>query len=94
MKTSHLIATLTVFPFALTIAADQPAAAPAKPKRDPAKLFKAMDKDADGSISLEEYKAATVGQIDPARVGDVFKKKDTDGNGKLSLPEFMFIPAR
>lgn len=94
MKTTQLLATLLVLPFALAIAADEPSAAPAKPKRDPAKLFKAMDQNGDGFISLEEYKAATVGQIDRSRVADVFKKKDADGDGKLSLVEFMYVPAQ
>ena len=92
MKSTLIFATLIILPFSLATAADEPA--PAKPKRDPAKLFKAMDHDGDGSLSLAEYKAATVGQIDPARVGEVFKKKDTNGDGKLTLAEFMIIPAR
>ena len=94
MKSNFIFATLIVLPLALAIAADEPATAPAKPKRDPAKLFKAMDQDGDGSISLAEYKAATVGQIDPSRVADVFKKKDANGDGRLTLAEFMIIPAR
>jgi hypothetical protein len=90
MKTLSLFSALFVAPFVLAVAADP--SAPAKPKRDPAQLFKAVDKDADGSISLDEFKASTVGQIDPSRVGDVFKKKDADGDGKLTLSEYMFIP--
>ncbi len=90
MKTKTILATLLVLPFALAIAADEPA----KAKRDPAKLFKAMDQNGDGGVSLDEYKASTVGHIDPSRVGDVFKKKDADGDGKLTLTEFMFVPPR
>jgi EF hand len=91
MKTHAILATLIVIPFTLATAADEPAA---KPKRDPAVLFKAIDRDADGSISLDEYKVSTVGHIDPSRVGDVFKKKDADGDGKLNLTEFMYVPPR
>jgi hypothetical protein len=92
MKTKTILATLIVLPFALAIAADEPSAA--KPRRDPAQVFKAFDRDADGFVSLEEYKAGTAGHIDPSRVGSVFKKKDSDGDGKLNLTEFMFVPPR
>lgn len=90
MKTTTILATLIALPVVLATAADEPA----KPKRDPAVLFKAIDKDADGVLNFEEYKASTVGHIDPSRVGDVFKKKDADGDGKLTLTEFMYVPPR
>jgi Ca2+-binding EF-hand superfamily protein len=63
------------------------AADEAKPKAkvDPAEAFKKLDKDADGSISLEEFKA---GQKDPAKAEEMFKKKDKDNDGKLSMEEF------
>jgi Ca2+-binding EF-hand superfamily protein len=93
MKNNHILAALIVLPFAFVNAADEPTS-PAKPKRDPAHLFKLMDHNNDGGISLDEYKASTAGQIDPSRVGDVFKKKDSDGDGKLSLTEFMYVPPR
>jgi EF-hand domain pair len=88
MKTISLLAAVCTLPFAAANAADEPA----KPKRDPAQIFKAIDRDGNGSIDLEEYKISTVGHIDPARVGDVFKKKDADGDGKLSLSEYMYVP--
>lgn len=91
MKTSLLLATLIALPLGLALAADP--AAP-KPKRDPAQIFKGIDHDGDGSISLEEFKASTVGQIDRSRVESVFKKKDADGDGKLTLTEYMFIPPK
>lgn len=90
MKTYAILASLIALPFALATAADEPA----KPKRDPAVIFKQIDRNSDGGIDLEEYKISTVGHIDPARVGDVFKKKDADADGKLSLTEFMIVPPR
>jgi len=94
MKRIFIPATLLVVPFAVAIAADDTPSAPAKPKRDPAELFKAIDRDGDGFLSFEEYKASTIGQIDPSRVESVFKKKDANGDGKLTLSEFMFVPPR
>ena len=66
--------------------------APAKPKRDQSVIFKAIDQNADGSLSFDEYKASTAGHVDPSRVNDLFKKKDADGDGKLTLSEFTFVP--
>jgi hypothetical protein len=88
MKKSLLLAALLALPFAVVTAAD----APAKPKRDQSVIFKAIDQNADGSLSFDEYKASTAGHVDPSRVSDLFKKKDADGDGKLTLSEFSFVP--
>ena len=58
-----------------------------KKKRDPAAVFKKLDKDSDGKLSLEEFvgkrkdKAKTKAE---AR----FKKLDKDGDSAVSLEEF------
>ncbi len=91
MKIQTILATLIALPLVIATAADD---APVKQKRDPAQIFKTIDHDGDGTLSFEEYKASTIGHIDPSRVGDVFKKKDSDGNGKLTLVEFMYVPPR
>ena len=77
----------------LALAADEkPAAAGAaeagKPKRDPAEIFKKLDANGDGKVSLEEFKAGPAGKKDPAKAEEIFKKKDTNGDGFLSLEEF------
>ena len=58
-----------------------------KKRPDPEQIFKRKDADADGALSLEEYKKGmpekALGKAD-AR----FKKLDTSGDGKLSLDEF------
>jgi Ca2+-binding EF-hand superfamily protein len=77
----------------LALAADEkPAAAGAagaeKPKRDPAEIFKKLDANGDGKVSLEEFKAGPIGKKDPAKAEEIFKKKDTNGDGSLSLEEF------
>lgn len=70
--------------------AEDAPAAPAgdKPKRDMDAVFKKLDADSNGSISLEEFKAGGLGKKDPAKAEEFFKKKDKDGNGSLSLEEF------
>lgn len=74
----------------LTFAAD--AAADAKDKKgekkDPEVMFKKLDGNADGSVSLDEIKAGKMGQKDPAKAEAMFKKKDKDSDGKLTLEEF------
>lgn len=77
----------------VALAADEKPAT-AKPKRDPAQLFKNFDRDNDGGISLDEYKAGMTGQMDPARIDGVFKQKDKDGDGKLNLDELLFVPPK
>lgn len=61
------------------------AAAPAKPKRDPAEVFKKMDSNSDGKVSAEEFKAKAK---DAAKADEMFGKKDKDGDKSLSLEEF------
>lgn len=87
-----LLLALSATSLALLAADEKPASA--KPKRDPAQLFKNFDRDNDGGISLEEYKGGMVGQMDPARIEGVFKKKDKDGDGKLNFEELQIIPPK
>jgi hypothetical protein len=57
-------------------------------KRDPAEMFKKLDTNNDGKISLEEWKASPAGQKDPAKAEEAFAKKDKDGDKNLSQEEF------
>lgn len=58
-----------------------------KKRPDPEQIFKRKDADADGSLSLEEYKKGLPEKA-LARADERFKKLDTSGDGKLSLDEF------
>ena len=66
---------------ALSFGADEAKKKPA----DPEAAFKKLDKDNDGKLSLDEFKANAK---DPAKAEQQFKKLDTNGDGSLSLDEF------
>ncbi len=51
-------------------------------------MFKKLDADSNGAISLEEFKAGPRGQRNPERAEAVFKKIDADSDGKVTLEEF------
>ena len=79
---------LASFSFGAEGDAKKPEGEKGKPKANPEEAFKKLDKDADGSVSLEEFKASPRGQKEPAKAEEYFKKKDKDSNGKLTLEEF------
>ena len=60
----------------------------AKVHRTPEEAFKALDKNNDGGISLDEFKASPRGQKDPAKADEHFKKLDSNNDGKVTLEEF------
>lgn len=73
--------------FAVVLGLVSPLAAadkPEKPKADPEAVFKRLDKDGNGSLSLEEFR----GKRDAAKAEAAFKRMDKDGNGSISLEEF------
>jgi EF-hand domain pair len=62
---------------------------PGHPRKPPAEIFKMIDTDQDGKLSLDEVKNSPRGKKDPAKAEEMFKKKDKDGDGFLSPKEFM-----
>lgn len=73
----------------LSFAQDDQKPPEAPPKRPaPEERFKRLDKDANGTVSLEEFKASPMGQRNVERAAEIFKKIDADSNGELTLEEF------
>jgi hypothetical protein len=68
----------------LGLAQAAPAAGPGK-DRDPEKIFRKLDTNADGKLSLEELKAR--GKKDPAKLEKRFSKLDTNGDKSVTLEE-------
>jgi Ca2+-binding EF-hand superfamily protein len=60
----------------------------AKPKMDPAKLFKKRDANGDGALSEDEFLAAAKEDKQKETMKKRFSKIDSNGDGKLSLEEF------
>jgi Ca2+-binding EF-hand superfamily protein len=78
------------------VRADDDGAKPKKKKLDPEMLFKKLDTNDDGSLSLEEFKK--FGEMGKGKLAEhpevlekMFKKLDADNDGKLSLEEFKKI---
>ncbi|HEY3900324.1 MAG TPA: EF-hand domain-containing protein [Chthoniobacter sp.] len=59
-----------------------------KPHADPAEMFKKLDTNGDGKLTLEEYLASKHAQKDPDKAKAAFQKKDKGNKGYLTLEEF------
>jgi Ca2+-binding EF-hand superfamily protein len=86
MKTLTSILSALALTTAFATAADEPAKGEKK-KADPEAMFKKLDADSNGSVSLQEFKDSPRGKKDPAKAEETFKKKDTNNDGSLSLDE-------
>jgi hypothetical protein len=66
-----------------------PATTSGKPKADPAEVFKKMDTNGDGKVTLEEWMATKRAQKDPDKAKEQFQKKDKGNKGYLTLEDFV-----
>lgn len=58
-----------------------------KPKKTPAEVFKAHDKNSDGKLSLDEFVGKKKDQA-KEKAEATFKQKDKNNDGFLSVEEF------
>ena len=59
-----------------------------KPRMNPEEVFKKLDANSDGGISLDEFKAGPRAQKDPTKAEEHFKKLDANSDGKVTPDEF------
>jgi hypothetical protein len=95
MKT--YISTLSALAVAtsLSLAQDKPAGPPRGPggpngpKRPaPEEVYKKLDANADGSVTLDEFKAGPRAGKDPDKAAEIYKKIDANADGSVTLEEF------
>lgn len=55
---------------------------------NPEEIFKKLDADADGSVTLDEFKKSPRAQKDEAKAEEIYKKIDTNSDGSVTLEEF------
>lgn len=58
-----------------------------KPKASMEERFKMLDKDANGSVSKDEWMAGPLGKKDATKAGEMFGRLDKDANGSISKEE-------
>ena len=89
-----LITAITAASFAVTIAPaqDKPPGPPPGGGRgnrhNPEEVFKKLDANADGNVSLDEFKAGPRAPKEADKAQEIFSKIDKDGNGSINLEEF------
>lgn len=95
MKTlTSMLAILALAANAYSAEGDAKKPGAGKAKKSPAEIFKAMDKNGDGSVSKEEFLASPGAKKDAAKAEERFGKMDKDKNGSLSKEEMTPKPKK
>jgi hypothetical protein len=99
MKSITSILALLAVGTTLALADDKPAAPAAgdtkpaagdtgKPKRDPAEVFKKLDANGDGKLTLDEYMASPMAKKDPDKAKARFQKM-ANGADSITLEQWV-----
>ena len=96
MKTTLVSLGVLAVAASFAFAQDPPNESHAGPGKrpSPGQLFKKLDTNGDGVLSLDEFKASPLGQKDAAKAEEIYQKMDTQADGKVTFEEFKaFRPA-
>lgn len=85
MKTC--IQTLGILAIAASLSFGQDEATKEKKGHNPEQMFKKLDTDSNGSLSLDEFKASPMGKKAGDKAEARFTKLDADSNGSVSPEE-------
>jgi hypothetical protein len=72
----------------LSFAQDKPAGQDKPQRGNPEESFKKLDKNSDGALTLDEYKASPRAQKDTAKAEASYKKMDKNSDDKVTLEEY------
>lgn len=88
MKKITSILAILALTAAVNAADEKKPADGAKKKGNPEEAFKRLDKDANGSLSKEEFLASPQAKKDEAKATERFGRLDKNSDGSLSKEEF------
>lgn len=78
----------------LNASAEEKKDAAKKPRKSPEEVFSNLDKDNDGLLTLDEFKANKKKPEQLERAEKFFTARDKDKDGKLTLDEFKTPPKK
>lgn len=95
MKTTITLLSALALATSLSFGQDQPDGPQKGPRGpggpgqrpNPEEMFKKLDTNNDGTVSLDEFKASPIGQKDAAKAEELFKKLDANADGGVTLEE-------
>ena len=91
MKACFITLSALALATTLSFAQDKPKGphGPGKPGHPkPEEIFKKLDADGDGNVTLEEFKKGPKSKEHPEKAEEIFKKIDANSDGNITLEEF------